>query len=136
MEASDPSRLPEPVEELVARHDDEGCVNLSELEGVLAELHLDDDEVAGVHEQLEARGVEVTDDCGRADVPDTTYSNSEMAVRTTDAMRLFLNEAGRYPLLTADEELDLARRIERGDLEAKDKLVNHNLRLVVSIARK
>jgi RNA polymerase primary sigma factor len=57
-------------------------------------------------------------------------------VETTDSLQLFLNQATRHPLLTAAEELDLAKRIERGDLEAKDKLVNSNLRLVVSIARR
>jgi RNA polymerase primary sigma factor len=57
-------------------------------------------------------------------------------VETTDSFQLFLNQASRYPLLTAEEEIDLAQRIERGDLEAKDRLVNSNLRLVVSIARR
>jgi RNA polymerase primary sigma factor len=57
-------------------------------------------------------------------------------VTTTDALQLFLNEAGRYPLLTAAQEVELAKRIERGDKEAKDLMVNSNLRLVVSIAKK
>jgi RNA polymerase primary sigma factor len=55
---------------------------------------------------------------------------------TTDGLQLFLNAASRYPLLTAAQELELSRRIERGDLAAKERLVNHNLRLVVSIARR
>ena len=55
---------------------------------------------------------------------------------TTDSLQLFLNEAGRYPLLTAAEEVELAKRIERGDKEAKDLMINSNLRLVVSIAKK
>jgi RNA polymerase primary sigma factor len=55
---------------------------------------------------------------------------------TTESFQLFLNQASRYPLLTKEEEIDLAQRIERGDLEAKDRLINSNLRLVVSIARK
>jgi RNA polymerase primary sigma factor len=55
---------------------------------------------------------------------------------TVDALQLFLRRASRYPLLTADQELALSRRIERGDLAAKERLVNHNLRLVVSIARR
>jgi RNA polymerase primary sigma factor len=52
-----------------------------------------------------------------------------------DSLQLFLNEVSRHPLLTAEEELDLARRIERGDFEAKERMVNSNLRLVVSIAK-
>ena len=55
---------------------------------------------------------------------------------TTDSLQLFLNEAGRYPLLTAAEEVELAKRIERGDLAAKERLINSNLRLVVKFARR
>jgi RNA polymerase primary sigma factor len=55
---------------------------------------------------------------------------------TTDSLQLFFNEARRHPLLTAEEEIELAKRIERGDLEAKDRMVNSNLRLVISVARK
>jgi RNA polymerase primary sigma factor len=57
-------------------------------------------------------------------------------VETTDALQLFFNEARRYPLLTAQEEIELAKRIERGDLAAKDRMINSNLRLVISVARK
>ncbi|HEY4349308.1 MAG TPA: sigma-70 family RNA polymerase sigma factor [Gaiellaceae bacterium] len=55
---------------------------------------------------------------------------------TTDSLQMFLNEAGRYPLLTAAEEVELAKRIERGDLLAKERMITSNLRLVVSIARR
>src|SRR5947209_7486099 len=55
---------------------------------------------------------------------------------TTDALSLFLNQLRRYPLLSREQEIELARRIERGDLEAKERLVNSNLRLVISNARK
>ena len=54
----------------------------------------------------------------------------------TDSIQLFLNEAMRHPLLTAAEEIELAKRIEKGDLVAKERMINSNLRLVVSIARK
>jgi RNA polymerase primary sigma factor len=54
----------------------------------------------------------------------------------SDALRLLLNELGRYPLLTAAEEVRLAKRVERGDLRAKEQMVNSNLRLVVSIAKR
>jgi RNA polymerase primary sigma factor len=62
--------------------------------------------------------------------------NGDLAVATTDALQLFLNEVGRYKLLTAEEEVELAKRIERGDREAKDLMINSNLRLVVSIAKR
>src|SRR5207248_11454900 len=55
---------------------------------------------------------------------------------TTDSLQLFFNAARKYPLLTAAEEVELAQRIEKGDVEAKDRMINSNLRLVVSVARK
>ena len=55
---------------------------------------------------------------------------------TTDSIQQFMNEAARHPLLTADEEIELSQRIERGDLAAKERMINANLRLVISIARK
>src|SRR5207245_11220195 len=66
---------------------------------------------------------------------ETRFSNATVAAMTTDSLQLFLNEAGRYKLLTAAEEVELAKRIERGDRQAKDLMINSNLRLVVSIAK-
>jgi RNA polymerase primary sigma factor len=60
----------------------------------------------------------------------------EIPEPTTDALQTFLNQARHYPLLTAAEEVELAKRIERGDMMAKDRMINSNLRLVVSIARR
>ncbi|MBV9804982.1 MAG: sigma-70 family RNA polymerase sigma factor [Solirubrobacterales bacterium] len=85
---------------------------------------------------LQERGLDVRDDCGRHGVEQTTYANPDLAERTTDAMSLFLQEVRRYPLLTRAQEVELSKRIERGDLEAKSLLVNSNLRLVISNARK
>jgi len=59
-----------------------------------------------------------------------------VAEPTTDSLQLFINQAMRYPLLTAAEEVELAKRIERGDLAAKERLVNSNLRLVIKFARR
>jgi len=70
------------------------------------------------------------------DVPGTTYLDADLAHYTADAMTQFLGEVRRYPLLTAAEEIELAQRIERGDLQAKEKLISSNLRLVVSIAKR
>ena len=61
---------------------------------------------------------------------------SSEAPLTTDSLQMFLNEAGRYPLLTAAEEVELAKRIERGDPLAKERMITSNLRLVVSIAKR
>src|SRR5215468_4154259 len=121
---------------LIAHGEDEGCVCMSELERLSQELELDDEQLAALYQEIEERGLEMTDDCCKQDAPDATYVNGELVNATTDALQLFLNEAGRYKLLTADEEVALAKRIERGDKQAKDLMVNSNLRLVVSIAKK
>jgi RNA polymerase primary sigma factor len=117
-------------------HTDEGCVCMSELERLTQEHELDDDQVSALYQEIEERGLEVTDDCCKDDAPEATYVNGDLVHATTDALQLFLNEAGRYKLLTADEEVALAKRIERGDKDAKDLMINSNLRLVVSIAKR
>jgi RNA polymerase primary sigma factor len=123
------------LETRLARSEEDECVNLSQLNELVAAEELDDDEIGRLYEQLEERGIEVTDDCGRAQ-EESTYVNGGLAVATTDALQLFLNEAGRWPLLTKEEEIALAKQIERGDAEAKERMINSNLRLVVSIAKR
>jgi RNA polymerase primary sigma factor len=66
----------------------------------------------------------------------TRYANAELAHFTVDGLEQFLAEAAQHPLLTGAEEIELAKRIERGDLRAKEHLITHNLRLVVSVARR
>ena len=121
---------------LIEHGDEHGCVNLSAFTQVVTELELDEEEVSSLYEQFDERGIELTDDCGLPDVEATHYSNDTVAAMTTDSLQLFLNEAGRYKLLTAAEEVELAKRIETGDQRAKDLMINSNLRLVVSIAKK
>jgi RNA polymerase primary sigma factor len=132
------SRLQEVVEDLVGRADarPESCIELSEISEVVQESDLSEDDIQTLQEMLEARGIDVRDDCGRAGVEQTSYVIDDLAAQTTDAMSLFLQEVRRYPLLTREEEVELAKRIEQGDLEAKERLVNSNLRLVISNARK
>jgi RNA polymerase primary sigma factor len=120
---------------LIDRAEEEGCVNLSQFSELVQELELDEDELAHVYEDLGERGIELSDDCGRVR-DDTVVIDGDLTHATTDALQLFLNEAGRYRLLTAEEEVELAKRIERGDKEAKDLMINSNLRLVVSIAKR
>src|SRR5881398_3018794 len=129
------SQHEEPIAALVAEGERLGCLNLSRFNEFVAEHELDDEDVRGIYEQLDERGIEVSDDCGRQ-AEQSTYVNGDLAVATTDALQLFLNEAGRWPLLTAEEEVELAKRIERGDKEAKERMINSNLRLVVSIAKR
>jgi RNA polymerase primary sigma factor len=109
---------------------------LSDVESLAETLELGEDDVGALQDELARRGIDVSDDCVRGDVEYAAYSNGELATATTDSLQLFLNEIGRYPLLTAEEEVELAKRIERGDLEAKERMINSNLRLVVSIAKR
>ena len=124
------------VAALLARGEERGCINLSEFDELVQALELAEEDVDVLEAHLEAQGIEIGDDCGRAGVEPTTFRNGELAAATTDALQLFLNEIRRYPLLTADEEVELSKRIEQGDLEAKERMINSNLRLVVSIAKK
>jgi RNA polymerase primary sigma factor len=122
------------IETLLDHGEEQGCVNLSQLSEVTQDLP--EDEAQALADQLEARGIEVTDDCGRLSVPGPTYAIDELSAMTGDALQLFLRDIRRHPLLTAADEVELAKRIERGDLEAKERMVNSNLRLVVSVAKK
>ncbi len=130
--------LAELADELVTRGEADGghCVDLSVFSDVVQDSQLDDDDVQALQDILEERGLDVRDDCGRDRPEQTSYLNEDLAGSTTDAMSLFLQEVRRYPLLSREEEAELAQRIERGDLEAKSRLVNSNLRLVISNARK
>src|SRR5918998_1038774 len=123
------------IEALLDKGDECGCIELSEVDALIQNLELDDDDVEALYERIDERRLELRDDCGR-EQPGQTYVNGDLVASTTDALQLFLNEVGRYRLLTAEEEVELAKRIERGDKEAKDLMINSNLRLVVSIAKK
>jgi RNA polymerase primary sigma factor len=111
------------------------CVELSEVDSLVQEMNLSDEEAELVHERIEATGISIEDDCGRQ-AEQVGYRNHELAESTTDALQLFFNEMRRYPLLSKEEEIELAQAVERGDLAAKEKLINSNLRLVVSNARR
>ena len=124
------------LEALIERGEDRGCVNLSDLSELVAELGLPDDESEALHDRLDALGVPISDDCANGAPAGPVYNHDELAVMTSDTLQLFLRDVRRHPLLNADEEVELAQRIERGDLEAKERMVNSNLRLVVSLAKK
>jgi len=124
-----------PIAALVDRGESAGCLDLSEVDELAQALDLEDDDIGQLYEQLQARGIELRDDCGR-DAEPAPLDDAVLASATTDTLQLFLNEIGRHRLLTPDEEIELARRIEKGDLAAKERMINANLRLVVSIAKK
>jgi RNA polymerase primary sigma factor len=124
------------IEALFEQGEKGGCLELSEVSELVDSLGLSDEEFETLYDRINAAGIELSDNCGRSDVPGATYQTGELARNTTDALQLFMREVSRHRLLSADEEQELARRIERGDLEAKQLLINSNLRLVISIARK
>ncbi len=128
--------MPAQFEELVATADAE-CLNQSQVAELAESIGLDDEAVEHLYAQLRERGIDVADDCARVElVPPTRVANERLAEATTDAMSLYLQEINRYPLLTSAEEVELAKRVEVGDAAAKERMINSNLRLVVSIARR
>jgi RNA polymerase primary sigma factor len=123
------------LSELLARAEDQGFLSTAEVDAIARERELPPERIAELYDALDERGIEVERE-DEAQAPVVRYSIDDIAHQTTDALQLFLNEAGRYRLLTPHEEIELAKRIERGDLAAKERMINANLRLVVSIARK
>ena len=90
----------EEVRSLREQGEGQHCINLSRVSEVAQGLELDEDETELLYDLFHQRGIELRDDCGQ-DCEDSTYVNGELAAATTDALQLFLNEAARYPLLTA-----------------------------------
>jgi RNA polymerase primary sigma factor len=122
------------LEALVDRGEEYGCINLSELSELTHDLS--EEEAQALADRLDQRGIEVSDDCGRTAEPGPSYAIDELSIMTGDALQLFLRDIRGHPLLSAKEEVELSKRIERGDLEAKERMVNSNLRLVISLAKR
>lgn len=101
------------IRALLERGEEQGCLNLSELIDLMQEVDFDEEEREALLAQLDERGIELTDDCARTHADESTYANGDLATATTDALQLFLNEAGRDPLLTAADDRALAELPER-----------------------
>jgi RNA polymerase primary sigma factor len=110
-----------------------GFVRTTEIDALQQEFDLDEDALVALRAALEEADVEFEEDA-TTDEPELDLTPG--AGGTTDSLQIFLNQMGRYPLLTAAEEVALAKRIERGDRAAHEQMVNSNLRLVVSLAKK
>src|SRR5436309_14518428 len=116
---------------LVELGQERGLVYEDELQGLALELQLDADEVQGRGDELAQLGVDIVD----PPAAEERIEVVEVEIATTNSLDLFLRRAGRYPLLAKDEEVMLAKRIEAGDPVAKRRMIESNLRLVVSIAK-
>jgi RNA polymerase primary sigma factor len=111
-----------------------GALNTDDIALALDELELDPAVVDDFYQALDELQIEVV---GREDgVEEVEESEDGAREVSTDALQLFLKDIGKVDLLTAAEEVELAKRIERGDHRAKQEMVEANLRLVVSIAKK
>jgi RNA polymerase primary sigma factor len=122
---------------IVENAEERGYVEPAELEALALELDLGDQEMADFTQELEAIGLEIG---APADDVDDTPAAAPVETTTVhhgagDSLQLFLADVGRHKLLTAAEEVALAKQIEKGDLIAKRKMIESNLRLVVSIAK-
>ena len=111
-----------------------GSVDVVAIEELAEELDLGDDELAMVRAELEARGVEVASAPATPKDDELELDLEPEAASSVDSLRQFMNDIGKHALLTAAEEVALAKRVERGDKGAKERMINSNLRLVVSIA--
>ena len=124
---------------LLEASESSGHLRQGELLEVLEPLDLDPLETDAVYQELDRRGIELLAEPEPQPEPEPepekTPPPAQPFETTTDALQLFLREAGRHQLLTAAQEVELAKRIERGDEGAKQRMIQSNLRLVVSIAK-
>ena len=140
----------EEIKGLVSKGQQQGVLSYSEIADAVSEVDLDEADVEELYGFLEKSEIELVEeiekdaaDKAEAERADSTGKRrrkpkGQIDLRpdmTTDSLQLFLKDIGKVRLLTAQEEVDLAKRIERGDLDAKQKMVESNLRLVVSIAK-
>src|SRR3954471_23081412 len=102
----------DPIATLIEHGEEHGCVHMTELHEITQKLELEEEDIEALLERLDTHGIELTDDCSRAIEEAVAYTNQQVASATTDSLQLFLNEAGRYPLLTAAQEVELAKAIE------------------------
>jgi RNA polymerase primary sigma factor len=130
------------VKALVARGQEFGFVAIGELTQTLETADLDAPSVSDLASELDEMGIELIEDDEAerrvAELAEEAERPRKLNLRTettTDSLQLFLKDVGKVPLLTARQEVELAKKIELGDLEAKRKMVEANLRLIVSSPR-
>lgn len=130
----------EQVKELIEKGKEEGELTYEEIMSSLEDVELDEDDIEKIYEIFTEMDIDIieedTDDEEDDDDDDELDLSIPQGVGIDDPVRMYLKEIGKVDLLTAEEEVELAKRMEQGDMEAKRQLVEANLRLVVSIAKK
>ena len=134
--------------DLIAEGKKNESLTFEEISSKLAEFDLDSDQMDTVFETLESMGIEITSGFEEIELEDLDDDSMEISkdeledltvpdsVSIDDPVRMYLKEIGKVPLLTNEEELELSQRMSEGDLKAKKRLAEANLRLVVSIAKR
>jgi RNA polymerase primary sigma factor len=142
-----PFAEPEELRGLIALGRERGYLTFEQIANTLEEVEVTKEQIAGLHGHLVEQGVEVLAEEGveaykeaRAEESNGAAAKKEADLDLTvepslDSLRLYLRSIGQVDLLTAAQEVELAKRIERGDMVAKRQMVEANLRLVVSIAK-
>ena len=150
-ESSKKTQIAKNVRELIEKGKKRGALSYQEVMDSLQGIELTPEQIDDVYEKLSAMGIEVVPDANDIEsnnvstVEENDSDSSEESevdlsipdgVGIDDPVRMYLKEIGRVPLLTPEKEVELAKRMEQGDEEAKRLLAEANLRLVVSIAKR
>jgi len=129
-----------PIKQLIETGKRKGSLTYKEIMDMLEDVDIDPDQIDKIYDTLENLGIEVVEEPvaeEEAAVPEEDIEEGlPEGVSIDDPVRMYLKEIGKIPLLTSEEEIELAKRIEQGDEEAKKRLAEANLRLVVSIAKR
>ena len=112
-----------------------GQVSTGDILEAMGEIDFDPDEIEKLYDSMESMGVEIIDGLDDPEMVGDT-GHDEGAILTDDPVKVYLKEIGTVPLLSSEEELELAKRVVEGDEKAKKRLSEANLRLVVSIAKR
>jgi len=129
------------LKELVEKGKSKGMLTYKEIMDAFDEVELEPEQIEKIYETVENMGIDVVGDID-AEVQELQNAEEELdltlpeGISIDDPVRMYLKEIGKVPLLTAEEEIELALRMEAGDNEAKRRLAEANLRLVVSIAKR
>ncbi|PJI07069.1 MULTISPECIES: RNA polymerase sigma factor RpoD [Clostridium] len=125
------------VKNLIDKGKKSGSLTYKEIMDELQEVDLSPEQIEKIYEVLESVGVEVVGDMHEIEVEEEELDLSvPEGIAIDDPVRMYLKEIGKVPLLSPEEEIDLAQRINNGDMRARKKLAEANLRLVVSIAKR